>query len=90
MTMKLFDDDESFSQQPQRNCDDKNAALLVKGRLLSFFGRAFCQQAKRSYGPVGKFTAMHFRMACFEPEAFPVQGGRYTRFNYRPDDLMIV
>ena len=20
----------------------------------------------------------------FEPEAFPVQGGRYTRFNYQP------
>ncbi len=22
----------------------------------------------------------------FEPEAFPVQGGRYTRFNYQPPE----
>ena len=23
----------------------------------------------------------------FEPEAFPVQGGRYTRFNYQPPNI---
>ena len=121
MTMKLFDDGELFSQQPQRNCDDKNAALLLKGRILSFFGRAqiavsacaqssflrlrdeecwlsanicsICVFVGRQKGRVdrsGSSQRCIFRIACFEPEAFPVQGGRYTRFNYRPYDLVIV
>ena len=66
MTMKLFDDDALFSQPPQRNCDDKNAALFEK---------------KRSSGPVGKFTVFSPRAflpvakkGCFEPEASPSFG----------------